>query len=134
MRKPENVLIRSHAELCQFWSEIMGAGGFDRRSVWLLFLAETGRVQPVIIPIDDVPPRPEGRVLRNLDRILRGLLDEGPVDSVAALLARPGPPDMTDDDRAWARGLAPLTPRWPVHLATAGDVRVFAGDDLIAAC
>ncbi len=133
MRKPEDVLIRTNADLGRFWRDIMGPWGFDQRSVWLVFLTETGRVQPVIIPIDNVPLRPEARVLHNLDRILRGLLDDGPVDSVAALLARPGPAEMTENDRAWARGLAPLTPRWPVHLATVGQVRVFGGDDLIAA-
>jgi len=41
---------------------------------------------------------------------------------------------MSDGDRDWARFLCDstsLADRWPVHLATAGQVRVFAPDDLI---
>jgi hypothetical protein len=133
MRRPEQTFIRTNTELYEFWQEAMGPGGFAYRSVWLVFLADDGQVQPVIVPIDDVPPRPETEIIGNLKAILTGLIEDGPVDTVAALFARPGPAAMTDDDREWGRSLSPLTPRWPVHLATRGLVRVFAGDDLVAA-
>jgi hypothetical protein len=133
MKRPQENFIRTDTELREFWQEAIGPGGFAQRSVWLVFLTDDGQVQPVIVPIDDVPPSPAPPIIRNLQVILTGLIEDGPVDSVAALLARPGPAAMSDDDRAWARSLSALTPRWPVHLATQGLVRVFAADDLIAA-
>jgi hypothetical protein len=38
---------------------------------------------------------------------------------------------MTADDRAWARALMPITPAWPIHLATTDRMQVFAADDLL---
>jgi hypothetical protein len=108
----------------------MGDGGFSRRSLWLVFLYEDGQVAPVVVPIEDIPARPDALVA-NLGAVLAGLADDG-VSSTAMLLSRPGPRAMSADDRAWARALTSFTP-WPVHLATADDLQVFAPDDLIAA-
>jgi hypothetical protein len=133
MRRPEDIRIHGNADLYELWCELMGPWGFAQRSVWLIFLTHDGGLHPVIVPIDDVPPRPDDETLAGLGAITAEVAAAGPVDSVAALLSRPGSSRMTAGDRAWARGLAPLTPRWPVHLATAGQVRVFSADDLIAA-
>jgi hypothetical protein len=114
----------------------MGPGEFGRSSIWVVFLDADGVVQPVIVPIEDVPPEPDAVVVRNLARVIADAFDDGSGASVALLLSRGGPVGMTDADRRWARALVDgfrgLT-RWPVHLATRDRVQVFAPDDLIAA-
>jgi hypothetical protein len=127
---PRDAIVHTPADLFALWQSLMGHGGFSRRSLWLVFVYEDGHVAPVVIPIEDIPKRPDVLVA-NLGSVLAGLADDG-VSSTALLLSRPGPRAMTTDDRAWARALAPFTP-WPVHLATADELQVFAPDDLIAA-
>ena len=127
---PRDAIVRTPADLFALWQSLMGEGGFGRRTLWLVFLYDDGQVSSVIMPIEDIPARPDP-VVANLGLILADLGREG-IDSAAMLLSRPGPRAMTDDDRDWARALTPLTP-WPVHLATADEVQVFAPDDLVAA-
>jgi hypothetical protein len=133
MPNRHDTTIRSAADLYDLWRELMGPGGFGRRSLWLLFLDGDGRPERVIMPIDDIPARADSRLVDALDSIVASLLDEGIIASAAILLSRPGPSDMTDGDRAWARAVRrrPSFRTWPVHLATHDQVRVFAADDLI---
>jgi hypothetical protein len=134
MTSIRKTVVRSDAELHELWQELMGTGGFSRRSLWLLFLDEDGRPQPVLVPIDDIPSRPEARLIDGLALIADGLTSSDAVSSVALLLSRPGPQHMTEDDRCWARALHAhdrISPRWPVHLATTDRIQVFAADDLI---
>src|SRR3954454_6717946 len=136
-RAPElDAPIRTATDLQVVWQRLMGEDGFGRRSLWLVFLDKHSRLRPPIMPIDDLPVLPDGRVVATLARAFTGLHSAGDFTSMALLLSRPGPPEMTDADRSWARALrdafAALSP-WPVHLATRGRVQVFAPDDLIAA-
>jgi hypothetical protein len=128
--------VRTSADLCALWQRLMGSGGFGRASIWVVFLDADGAVQPVIMPVDDIPPEPDAAAVRNLARAVADVFDDGTGASVVLLLSRGGPPAMTDADRRWARALVDgfrgLT-RWPVHLATRDRVQVFAPDDLIAA-
>jgi hypothetical protein len=134
---PPLTVIRTHADLFALWQALMGPGGFRIASVWLVFLDEDNRVQPVIMPIDDLPPEPDQPFLRNLARVVADLVDQGCASSVALLLSRPGGSAMTESDRRWARSLrAELGNElavWPVHLATCDSIRVFAPDDLAVA-
>jgi hypothetical protein len=136
MPVPDLPPVRTSADLFALWQRLMGHGGFGRSSIWVVFLDADGVVQPVIMPIDDIPPEPDGVAVRNLARVVADVFDDGTGASVALLLSRPGPAGMTDADRRWARalldGFRGLT-RWPVHLATRDRVQVFAPDDLIAA-
>jgi hypothetical protein len=131
MTPPHETVVRTSTDLYELWQQLMGPGGFAHRSVWLLFLDGDGHPEPVIVPIDDLPARPDRRLVQALSQIVAGLTDSGDVASVAMLLSRPGPRHMTGDDRVWARALAPVTPAWPVHLATADRLQIFAPDDLL---
>ena len=130
-------VVRSHAELAGVWETMMGRDGFGFASVWLMFLDAENRVLPVVVPIDGIPAEPDPAFVRGLARIVAGLIESGDTASVAVLLSRPGPVAMTDADRRWARALRSAlgdeVAIWPVHLATRGQVRVFAPDDLVAA-
>ena len=115
----------------------MGSGGFSVRSIWLVFFDDEYRMQPVIVPIDDLPPEPDPLLIGNLVGVVRGLVDNDAAATVALLISRAGPPAMTESDRRWARALRAafdlsIAP-WPLHLATRDQVRIFAPDDLIAA-
>jgi hypothetical protein len=130
-------IVRTHAELAGLWETMMGRGGFGVASVWLMFLDAGNRVLPVVVPIDGIPAEPDPGFVSGLARIVSGLVESGDTASVAVLLSRPGEPAMTEADRRWARalrsGLGDEVGVWPVHLATRGQVRVFAPDDLVAA-
>lgn len=129
---PRDTIVHTTSDLFALWQGLMGEGGFSRRSVWLLFLDEDGRPEPVIVPIDDVPQVPDRRSVNGLATVVSGLIAEGMAASVALLVSRPGHRGMTEDDRRWARALAPVS-SWPIHLATADHLQVFAPDDLVAA-
>jgi hypothetical protein len=131
MTPPYGTIVRTDTELYQLWHQLMGSGGFARRSLWLLFLDHEGHPEPVIVPIDDIPLRPDERLVRAVGEIVAGLTADGGVASVAMLLSRPGRPQMAAEDRVWARALAPITPAWPVHLATTDRLQPFAPDDLL---
>ena len=114
----------------------MGPGGFATSSLWMVFLDDDSRLTPVIVPIEDIPAEPDEQSVGNLAYIIGDLLDDGAAASVALLLSRPGSRAMTEADRRWARALREALdelPMWPVHLATRGNVQVFAPDDLVAA-
>jgi hypothetical protein len=131
LKAPQETVVRTPTDLYRLWQDLMGDGGFGRRSVWLLFLSADGRPEPVIVPIDDIPARPNARLVDALGSIVRDLVHTGEVDSVALLLSRPGRSDMCEDDRGWARALVAVSRRWPIHLATEDHLQVFAPDDLL---
>jgi hypothetical protein len=133
LRPPHDAVVRTANDLSELWSALMGDGGFGQRTVWLLFLGRDGRPEPVIVPIEAIPARPEARLIDALATIVGDLIATGDVASVALLFSRSGPQHMTDDDRRWARALTKVSRRWPIHLATADRIQVFASDDLLAA-
>jgi hypothetical protein len=134
---PPYSVVRTPAELLAMWQGLMGAGGFSVRSVWLVFFDDQFRMQPVIVPIDDLPAEPDPQLIDNLVGVVRGLVDNEAAATVALLISRDGPTGMTESDRRWARAFraafdSAIAP-WPLHLATRDQVRIFAPDDLIAA-
>jgi len=134
MKKPMEKVVTDNASLLELWRSLMGAGGFARRSIWMIFLDPDGRTLPIIAPIDEIPFRPDRRFIANLDLIAEGLLDGEKVGSIAFLLSRPGSVEMSDGDRNWASALEGLCRRggWPLHLATRDTIRVFAPEDYLA--
>jgi hypothetical protein len=85
-------------------------GAARTRQLWILFVDGDGRQSPVVVPIADVPHRPEPRGLAGLTRVLRGLrgelvTDRGP-GAVIVARERPGGNTVLDADREWAAALA----------------------------
>lgn len=115
--------------LRQRWRSLMGVGGFGRRSLWLIYLDADGAQLPIVMPIDDVPARPDRTLLDNLGAILRQVRDaDKHVHSVALLLSRPGTDSATAADWTWAREVQRVltrsgVPTWPLHLATGDTVQ-----------
>jgi hypothetical protein len=134
---PPGSVVRTHAALLAMWRGMMGRREFSVASVWLVFLDDEYRVQPVIVPVDGLPAEPDEGFTSSLAAIVAGLVTGGAVSSVAMLLSRPGPGRMTDADRRWAVALRAALgyelAAWPIHLATRDHVQVFAPDDLAAA-
>lgn len=133
---PPGSLIDSDARLLQHWRNAMGEGGFGVRTLWLVFLDRDDHTLPVIVPIEDIPRRPEPGWLDDLMAVVGLVRRDEPGLGLAALLSRPGPATKSLDDRTWARDLVRAARRhgvrmWPVHLATADEVQVMAADDLI---
>lgn len=128
--------ILTDRDLFERWEELMGDGGFGRRSLWLIFLDEEGHQAELIVPIDDVPMLPHPPEVRRIAEVVAGVRAELGVADVPLLLSRPGPSYITDGDRRWAMALTEACrdqrPRWPIHLATRDRVQVFAPDDLRA--
>jgi hypothetical protein len=78
----------------------------QRRSMWLLFLSSDGVQLPVIVPIDDVPARPDWLLARNLCEVIADVLaDAAEAGSAVVTLTRPGAETVDDTDREWLRAL-----------------------------
>jgi hypothetical protein len=77
-----------------------------RRSLWLMFLTEDGTQLPVLVPIDDVPERPEPEMVESVCHMVAQLTgDASEGRSVVATLSRPGSLTPSDSDRYWVRTL-----------------------------
>jgi hypothetical protein len=130
-------LIRGPEDLLQHWRGLMGPLGFSERLLWLLFIDGDRRATTFLTQVERLPELPDLEILRNIMHVAAGVLDstvEG--GSLALQLSRPGRGQMSEGDRAWARGLTLAAaeirlPLQPIHLATRDEIRRFAPDDLI---
>ena len=107
--------VTTRQDLVRLWSALVGADGFDRRTLWLVLLDDDGRPAPAVVPVDDVPLAPSAADVASFAQLLGHLEGCG---TPVLLLSRPGPPVVQVHDRQWGRALTPCAPRWPVHLAT----------------
>ena len=81
-------------------------GSALRRQLWLMLLDRDGVQLPMIIPIEDIPLRPQAGHLTALAVQFAELLDSyAPGGSMILTLERPGGPDLTAPDQAWASEL-----------------------------
>lgn len=82
----------------------------------------------VVIPVDDVPARPDRTLLANLVGMCESIVESHVVGGahVAMALCRPGRPRVTADDEAWENALREAfeesTGTWSLHLAAGGSV------------
>lgn len=130
-RTPDMPEVRTQSDLAELWRSFMGPGCFGLRTLWILAIDSNGRALPPLLPIDDLPPRPNRFPDESIKEIVEVLVREVDADNVAFLISRPGRSVVTGDDRAWARALRAVSPRWPVHLATADKITVIPTDDLL---
>ena len=102
------------------------------RQLWVMFLDGDGRQAPVVVPIADVPLRPEGRVIDNLAAVLAEVLADlstgGGAASAVLTLERIGRDAVLPGDREWADALEQACVRAGaalrgVYLSTSGGVR-----------
>jgi hypothetical protein len=132
MTKPSlaDIPVRSADELTSRWTSLLDPPVFGARSLWLMWLDADGRMLPVVIPVDDVPPVPDPAMLAGLRRMHDGVADEH-LDGeghLAMALCRPGRPEITEDDDEWAEALrdqlddGQIDGTWSLHLAAAGTV------------
>lgn len=74
-----------------------------RRQTWLLLLDEQLRQLPVMLPIEDLPERPEAATAEGLAGMFTMVADEFAVHGVVVVLERPGEGVIHADERAWLR-------------------------------
>ncbi|WP_291522783.1 hypothetical protein [Branchiibius sp. NY16-3462-2] len=132
LTKPADTFVRTDADLLETWRNLMGPFGFSKRSLWLIFIEEDGRLSPVILPIDGIPGEPDKQLLRNLAMVVRETIRRELPTSAAFLLSRPGAAAVQDTDRHWAEQLAAAVDQelapWPMYLATNDGVRLLAAE------
>ena len=126
--------IRTQADLELFWRALLGPLGFSQRVLWMVPIDRDDRPGP-IVQIDQLPAHPGKGGLDGLVDLLRhGVLGDA---SVAFLLTGPGRRPMSEDELAWARGLARVAGRAgmtdrPVHRANDSVLAVCSPDELAA--
>jgi hypothetical protein len=125
-----DVPIRSADDLTDRWIELLEPPVFGARSLWLSWLGADGRMLPVVVPVDDVPPVPGRPLLTGLRQVHDSIVEQH-LDGDAHLamaLCRPGRPEITADDDEWAEELRAVLDddqiegSWSLHLAAAGRV------------
>jgi hypothetical protein len=76
------------------------------RALWLFFLERDGTQANLVVPVDDVPERPEAALIGNLCHIASESIAQAPrLQSVVITLSRPGTTRRTDSDRHFLRAL-----------------------------
>lgn len=119
--------VRTAAELTARWRAVLEPPTFAVRRLWLTWL-DDGHQLPLVVPVDDIPRRPERPMLTNLAAICSSVAEEQVAGSahLAMALCRPGAPEVDADDVSWAEALrealAPFDGTWSLHLAAGGDV------------
>jgi len=101
---PYRPLIRRQVDLERAWRRLMGPGDFSHHSLWLMVVLADDRPFPHLVEIDEAVEPPDPDEVAGFARFLRHLvIDMGEGSRVALLRSRPGPPGVTDEDRAWAQ-------------------------------
>jgi hypothetical protein len=136
MTKPPlaDVPIRSADDLTRRWTTLLDPPVFGARSLWLTWVDDDGLMLPIVVPIDDLPDRPETGLMSGLLRLHDTVAGEHVHGDghLAMALCRPGRPEVTEDDDAWAASLQlhlgdRIDGTWSLHLAAAGTVTPLVG-------
>jgi hypothetical protein len=76
------------------------------RTLWLFFIYGDGTQANLVVPIDDIPERPEASVIHNVCYVASESIAHAPgLRSVVIALSRPGALRRTDSDRHLLRAL-----------------------------
>jgi hypothetical protein len=130
-----SVPIRSADDLTARWTTVLDPPIFGARSLWVIWLDDDGLMLPIIVPVDDLPSRPDRELLSGLLQVASGVLDDQLPDDdghIGFALCRPGPPEVSEDDDDWAEALRDafdesIDGTWSLHLAAAGRVTQLVG-------
>jgi hypothetical protein len=102
---PAGPLVTDQDVVCRV-DRLLDPDSWRRRSVWLMFLSGDGTQLPVVVPIDDVPERPDLELVGNLCHMIADVLaGAAPEGSAVVTLTRPGSETADDTDRYWFRSL-----------------------------
>ncbi|MGY1709196.1 hypothetical protein ACI8AC_06750 [Geodermatophilus sp. SYSU D00758] len=123
-----SVPVRSGLALTRRWVALLSPPVFGARSLWLTWFGTDDRQLPVVVPVDDLPERPEPPLLTGLLDLHTGVTADSPGGPclLAMALCRPGDPAPTADDERWAAALREVLDGavpWSLHLAAGGRVR-----------
>lgn len=104
----EAPLLLTDADALARVRQLVGPAITDRQ-LWILFGDGDGRQAPVVVPVSDIPERPDPGGLAGLDAVLAQVggdlaTDLGP-GSVVLALERLGPDMTLPRDRDWAQAL-----------------------------
>jgi hypothetical protein len=97
------VPLASDAIIHERVTELIGRA--NQRQLWLLFLDEFDVQLPLLIPIDGLPPSPDGYTPTVIANV-RELMDDIGAASLIVVWERYGPAALSAGDTAWARALA----------------------------
>lgn len=101
------------------------------RQLWVLFLDGDRRQAPVMVPIEDLPDRPEELELGHLVQgVMPALATDAGAGAVVFVVERPGPDAATDGDERWADHLSAMPDDVTVdgvYLSAPGGVRRLRG-------
>jgi len=76
------------------------------RTLWLFFLERDGTQANLVVPIDDIPERPDAAAVSNVCYVASESIAQAPsLLSAVIALSRPGPLRRTDSDRHLLRAL-----------------------------
>jgi hypothetical protein len=123
-------LLLTDADVLQRVEQLVGRATVARQ-LWVMFVDGDGKQAPVIMPISDLPLRPEARVIDNLAAVLAGmcadLTTEVGSGTVILTLERIGRDAVLPVDRQWAAALREACDRAGaalrgVYLSTSGGV------------
>ncbi len=103
------------------------------RTLWFVMLDGERRPLPVIVPVDHVPDEPDVRVVNDLGRAWREILQGEPGASILLMLERPGSSVASFEDHAWLVALRAVAAEHDLavaafFLATADGVAALAPD------
>jgi hypothetical protein len=121
--------LRTDEDILARVGELIGAKDRHRQSLWLFFFDREMRQMPVVVPVDDVPDRPDPLLAGNTCWIITQVLaDTEPAGSAVIALTRPGPAEFGAIERHWHRALTDGgrqhgTPLRMLCLATPDGVR-----------
>jgi hypothetical protein len=94
--------LRTHDDVLRRVDLLLDERARQLRSVVLLFLDGDGRQLPVVVPIDDVPDRPDALLVANLCWIIAEAVTQYPGGSAVVVVTRPEAGQVSDADRYWA--------------------------------
>src|SRR5215203_5468077 len=100
-------LINNQADLEQVWRGLMEPLGFNRTSLWIVFLHPDGQPHKTLIevPAPDRMTAPDPTAPELLDLLEEWTTERVPGGRVAFLRTRPGRGGLDQSDRLWAAAL-----------------------------